>query len=646
MTSQGVGWYFPPTSGGREDGFNDPGIAHFNGKPLSSLARETIQNSLDARKEESKPVEVVFELTSVSPEDIGADELAYAMDACKRQAEMDAEKSVIRALETAHTALQHRVGCLRVSDRNTTGLFGRNWHALIKMQGLSQKPGLEGAGGSHGIGKYAPFAVSALRAVFYWTCYLDDSGQIEKLQGKAVLMSHRDDNGTTQGTGFYGIKQNCEELTRGIPDVFRILNEAGEPIYGTSLLVTGFSEGSNWQQRIASSIIEKFFHAMPSGNLKVVVEPERTENPLCEIDESSLGDWFDYLMDNVASEELTEEDGSALRRARDFWRLSDGTTEPVEKQDTDLGHCKLWIRLGDNVPSRVALVRRTGMLITDQQAGLQRFPLHRPFAAICVFEDPEGNELLRRMENPQHNQFEPDRLPEEDRARGRRALKRIVEWIRDEVRKEAGPIEGSASTALSELNALLPDLQPEDLFDDAANDGNSRTGERGFADRVTVRLKPIRRSAPALPRGEQDDDDGGSGDDIGLQGGGGTGDNRGDGGTGGPGEGEGEGGSGGRGSGGVRKLLPISRVRILPVQGSDNRYRISFRSESTGTARLEIEEAGDSSTIPLGGLRAAEGSTLDAIGLIGGERTVVEVISDNPIRDRALRIAAVEVERQ
>ena len=61
MTTNPTGWYFPLTNGGREDGYNDPGIAHFTGSPLSSLARETIQNSLDARRDETQPVEVVFE---------------------------------------------------------------------------------------------------------------------------------------------------------------------------------------------------------------------------------------------------------------------------------------------------------------------------------------------------------------------------------------------------------------------------------------------------------------------------------------------------------------------------------------------------------------------------------------------------------
>ena len=33
--SDGIGWRFPPTNGGRIDGFNDPGIAHFTGGALS-----------------------------------------------------------------------------------------------------------------------------------------------------------------------------------------------------------------------------------------------------------------------------------------------------------------------------------------------------------------------------------------------------------------------------------------------------------------------------------------------------------------------------------------------------------------------------------------------------------------------------------
>ena len=637
-----IGWNFPSTNGGREDGYNDSGIAHFTGTPLSSLARETIQNSLDAKLSESKPVELVFELKKIKPADIGGDELVHAVVASRWQAEHLGDSGASQALARAQALLgQKEVICLHVSDRNTIGLRERNWHALIKMQGLSQKEGVEGAGGSHGIGKYAPFAVSSLRTVFYWTCYEQDGEIFEKFQGKAVLMSHDQDDFRTQGTGFYGIKEDCQALTTPIPDFIRLHDHLGSPVRGTSLLITGFSEERNWRRRIASSVIENYFYAIDKENLKVMVEPDQdaAKAEEFEITSDTLAHWFNALESNLGDNSM-DEDGSALQRARSYWEVTDGSVEPIERQDTDLGHCKLWIRVGDGLPSRVALVRRTGMLVTDQQNGLMRFPLHQGFAAVCVFEDPAGNELLRQMENPQHNKFEPDRLPEEERDKGHRALRRITNWIREEIRKQAGPQESSTTAVLSELAALLPDLQPDEPFD-ADSPSSEGDRERGFGDRITLKLKPIRRTAPALPQTEEDDGEG-YGDDTGSSGGGGVNEGTGTGDNGGPGEGEGEGGSGGQGGGAVRKVLPISGVRVLPVQGSSNHYWISFRSHRSGTARLELEEAGDSATNPLEDVRAASGSTLQGITLVAGERTSLEIIADNPIRERALRVAAVD----
>lgn len=635
-----VGWKFPPTNGGKEDGWKDPGIANFTGAPLSSLARETIQNSLDARKSEAVPVEVVFELVTLNPAEIGAEELRVAVVASIMAANDQQDSGASQALGKAVDILGRKgIPCLRVYDLNTTGLPERNWHALVKMQGLSQKEG-QGAGGSYGIGKYAPFAVSALRTVFYWTCYYDQNHlEQEKFQGRAVLMSHGDSAARTQGTGFYGIKENCEALIDSIPDRLRLRDKQGNLVHGTSLLITGFSEERNWRRRIASNVIENYFYAIDKGNLKVLVEPDSNAVGLTEfeIDSGTLANWFYMLEDQSASEE--EEDGSALKRAKAYWELVDGSIEPLEKQDHDLGHCKLFIKVGEGLPSRVALVRRTGMLVTDQQTNLLRFPLHQGFAAMCVFEDTDGNELLRRMENPQHDKFQPDQLPQEERDKGHRALARITRWIRDEIRKQAGPKETGQTTALSELAAYLPDQYPDEPFDDAVNDDSEGQRERGFGDRVTLTLKPSRRPAPPLPKGEDDDAEG-YGDDVGGSGGDAGSGNGGGGGTGGPGDGEGEGGAGGQSGGAVRKLLPISAVRVLQIPGSDNRYRLSFKSHRTGNAAIEIEEAGDSNANPLEDVRIVEGG---ALALTTGERASLEIVADNPIQHRALRVAAVEV---
>ena len=230
-----IGWRFPPTQGGIGAGFNDSGIAHFSGAPLSSLARETIQNSLDARDDPEKPVHVSFELVQLKPEDIGRDELRRAIESCEQERIND--ETVKAALKVARKSMDTEdIPCLRVSDRNTTGLRGDHWRTLVKMQGVSYKPNHVGAGGSHGIGKYAPFSVSTPRTVFYWTCYPKDGKAIEHFQGKSVLMSHQGVDGETQGTGFYGIKQDCSELKFGqIPKCFRVLKRNGRPVYGINM---------------------------------------------------------------------------------------------------------------------------------------------------------------------------------------------------------------------------------------------------------------------------------------------------------------------------------------------------------------------------------------------------------------------------
>ena len=644
-----VGWRFPPTNGGIGSGFNDSGIAHFTGAPLPSLARETIQNSLDARKNLGESVHVSFELIRLKPADIGRDELVRAIDSCR--SEQTNDDVVEAALTDAKKSInKNEISCLRISDRNTIGLKGEHWRTLVKMQGVSYKNELVGAGGSHGIGKYAPFSVSSPRTVFYWTCYQDNGEDIEQLQGKSVLMSHRSESeeGETQGTGFYGIKKDCSELTTDrIPECFRIISKKRRPVYGTSLVIVGFQATEDWRRLVAASVIENFFHAISTGNLTVTIEPDDScdETQLFEIERNSLSKWFTELVAGAnLDDDAGDEDGSALEQARRFWEISSEESPSAEKQDSDLGHCKLWVQVAEELPSKVAFVRRTGMVITTQQRGLIRFPGFRKFAALCVFEDPEGNELLRRMENPRHDQFEPDRLPESERARGRRALNRITSWIRDEIRKEAGPPEGGAKTILSELAVFLPDFQPDEPFEEASPDGTGNK-EPGFGERVKVALKPIRRSARFSMLGE-DQDAGertdGDGDDTGEFGGGGTGDNAGGGGSDGSGYGEGEGGTGVRGGDRKGKLIPVFGVRILAIEGRDNCYRLSFRSDTESVVRLELEEAGDSSAIRRTDVRAIDDDvSLDSIQLAKGHRTVVEITANAPIGGRAWRLLAL-----
>jgi len=255
VTSRSIGWRFPPTGGGKADGWNDPGIAHFGGSPEVSLARETIQNSLDARVDESEPVSVEFEIRELDAEVFGSSVLSSVVDACLQEAVGDFTATT--ALSEAKKLLgRSRMTCLRVADRNTTGLRDDEWRALVKMQGTSVKED-SGAGGSHGIGKFAPFAASPIRTVLYWSRFEQNDEIKEHFQGKAVLMSHMLQGEERQGTGFYGMVEDCREMSGNeIPASIRAPEESTGS--GTSLWLAGFRRRKGWQNRVAHSVTANF----------------------------------------------------------------------------------------------------------------------------------------------------------------------------------------------------------------------------------------------------------------------------------------------------------------------------------------------------------------------------------------------------
>lgn len=644
-----IGWNFPPTGGGRVDGYIDPGMAHFDGSPLASLAREIIQNSLDARAIVLGMVEVSFELVHVDePDAMGRHQLAFAVERCL-EATGGNPKAQGELARAAEILSGDALPFLRVRDYQTTGLHGKHWHALVKQQGASEKD-MRGAGGAFGIGKYAPFVVSPLRTVFYWSRFEFNGAPAEQCQGKAVLMSHIDADGEeTQGTGFFGLIDGCRELSGdAVPRQIAVKEDGNGN--GTSLWIAGFEGDTDWQLRIASSVIENFFSAIADGRLGVTLETNQAmaDRGLMSIDQHNLPIWFEWLSDDG---NLTAGEDDALAEARVFSEILQGDDVTLrERRDSDLGDCRLYIKVGEGLPGKVALIRQTGMLITSDQrgakgrAGLQKFPGMRDFAAVCRFDSEEGNELLRQMENPQHNQFEPDRLPADMQDTGHRALNRIARWIRSEIAALAAPVVSDEITVLPELADLLPELEPDDPF----GSGDEGDGDLKFeAAAATIRLKPRRRSvAPTL----EDDDGEAEGDDPGgEEGGAGEGQNQGVGGGGfGAGDGSGEGGSGAKGGGRASAAFEIHDVRVLPADEEGHVCRLAFTPDASASGvGVRIEEAGDSTSISRTDLkaRAPDGSLVEIgdirLDLVAGQRAEVIIAGSDRVDGRAWRLRAV-----
>lgn len=183
-----IGWSFPENYGGEERGLNNAGIETFSGRKIESLAREIIQNSLDARKDYKRPVKVSFDLIQTRNSDIPQiSEYKTIFSRCYDYWEKN-EKAKAFFTTALKMLQQEQIPVLKISDYNTTGLTGAqldrggHFHSLIKSVGVSNKQG--GKGGSFGIGKNAPFATSAFRTVYYSTYDID---QVTAVQGVAKL---------------------------------------------------------------------------------------------------------------------------------------------------------------------------------------------------------------------------------------------------------------------------------------------------------------------------------------------------------------------------------------------------------------------------------------------------------------------------
>ena len=109
-------------------------------------------------------------------------------------------------------------------------------------EGASSKDGT--GGGSFGIGKFAAFANSKIRTVFYST--LDSTGK-QASQGLSILASFIDEKGSkTFGEGYCGT-MDSKESTSPVYDQIHLdesFNRKSDD-FGTDIYVLGFDSSGN-----------------------------------------------------------------------------------------------------------------------------------------------------------------------------------------------------------------------------------------------------------------------------------------------------------------------------------------------------------------------------------------------------------------
>ncbi|MBS5958727.1 MAG: hypothetical protein KIC73_17680, partial [Clostridiales bacterium] len=339
-----IQWRFPSNDHGENKGINDSGVATFRGTPLKSLAREICQNSLDAAKE--TPVRVDFNVFTIPTETVpGIEALRDAFQRCLdfwgMQKAITTKEFFGNAIEVAKN---ESCSFLRISDFNTIGLTGTsgeintNWTNLTKSSGASDKKGT--AGGSYGIGKYAPFACSDFSTVFYSTYNEDEE---VAYQGVSRLVTfRREDDETTSGIGYYGNEKNTPEFSQILIEPEFVRNP-GE--YGTDIYIAGYKfANGDWQKDIIVSILDGFLGAIWNKKLVINVGDR-------EVSKDTLQDLIEIYRDDLT--DYTESYYGVLVSSETHW---------IEEDFMGLGLVRLGVLVGDaEAPRRVAMIRQTGM---------------------------------------------------------------------------------------------------------------------------------------------------------------------------------------------------------------------------------------------------------------------------------------------
>lgn len=465
------------------EGLAYAGFETFRGSPYTSCARETGQNSRDAAAG-GGPVRVAFNLREIPRAEIPfADQLQHSIECCLESPRSEKTREHLERARAQITAPTIKV--LEIADLNTTGLTGpvedesSVFAALVKGDGVTNKSDPTSAG-SYGIGKNAAYAVSDLQTVIYSTCYRSGNGNSVNFaaQGRLRLISHADGTQKLSAEGYWG-----NDDFKPITDVSQVPAWLARDSIGTSIFSVGFREQERWADRMRLSLATNFFLAIKRNELEFEVDGVRLNQPSVEsILESP----------ELATMAAVSDETPSLERARRL--LLCVTSDAATKHKISvkgLGDFDLYVLIAEGMPREIHILRN-GIYICDNfgKFGLPMRAFRGTKEYIAVLEPSRSeagkkpSQLLKQLENPSHDAFEPERIvdPVAQQA-ARQQIKTLIGRVRDII-KSAAKMEEVDHSHLDELSHLF-----------ATGGASSKSGETdGEADPDRFRYGEARRT--------------------------------------------------------------------------------------------------------------------------------------------------------
>lgn len=431
----------------------------FRGNEYYSIVRESIQNSMDVWDKNSfpdQPVIVKFSKYRLNKKDFpGFFAIKDHLESIKAYfTDKDTKELIDGMLKIVN---KEYVDCLKISDYNTLGMQytegdpNSDFYKFLRAQGVTR--GSEsGTGGSFGFGKGAYFAMSLLKTVLVST--MDCHGK-NYFEGSCHLMTHRMNNRRLGAVGYYDSKNGYPICDRSEIPTTLIRNEQG-----TDISIIGLSKDENYVEKMVKSVLNSFWLAIYNKKLEVFIEE-------LAINKNTL----DLLMEEYFPDDLTDrsnDQNSELANPKSYYysvrffdpKRKDSEFKMFEEQLKNLGRCQLFVYRKDGLSNKTMHVRSPNMLIYKK---LNQNIL-KGYSAVFVCENEWGNNLLRQMENPQHNEWNPGNSPKNGSGsvlpRYKSAYKEYNEWIKNCIKSLL--TDFGTSSSISGVDDYLNGIETEE----------------------------------------------------------------------------------------------------------------------------------------------------------------------------------------
>lgn len=451
MSKRAPIWKFPSNNGGNISGLNETGITQFQATPISSVTKETLQDSLDAKRYPELPSIVKFSVENMPIENIpdGVGLLKIFNAGKDYWATHEDSRNFFE--NGIHTLEKENIKVMAIRDYNTTGLSeidadtthksSGGWVALVRSTGVTEKG--PQSSGSFGIGKHAPFAASKVHTVLYGSRNIANQ---YGFQGVSKIASFTDENGeTSQGTGYFGFAEGKEFKPLLAEDRHLLSEYFLRDKIGTDKFIIGvdIDDDFDWEFEVLKQAISSFMLAINDGNLEVhigefILNANTLSDAIKKIEHREPDNILIEFYKALTSEQRKVSVGK--------FQTPDGEEEEIE----------LYLLANEGFKKKVVMYRGTGMQIFTK--GHFRTPIE--FAGVLFVKGAKLNAILRKMEPPTHDKWDAN-LYKKDIKYAKGLLKEILQWLSKET-KTLIDTSNVDSVELKGLERLLPDVSKKE----------------------------------------------------------------------------------------------------------------------------------------------------------------------------------------